>query len=270
MLDYKGRAEGLPYSISRWTDVPADKWLWFRHALARGSMLAIDPRTAFPGRWSLLPEETRALVFWTKNPTALVQDRALLAPYDVWVHLTVTGWTEVEPGAPDLAHALALLEDTVGAYGPDRTVWRFTPIPMLPPGEVVTRFHKIAQVAAKAGLSSVYVAYLQENDLMPEMRSVQDRVNLLDTLSQVAASEGVEVRVCQDDRTLVAVGPLRQRLHVGVCAPATDFGENPPPVMDCGCSLMVDPFTINEACSVGCKYCYAASRTRSPHRRNTT
>src|SRR5580698_706440 len=100
-----GAQEGLPYSLSRWTDVPAAKWGWFRAALAKGEMVAFDQRTGVPSTWSLRVKDTLGLVFWTKDPTNLVEDRACLEGFRVQVHVTITGWHEVEKGAPDLESA---------------------------------------------------------------------------------------------------------------------------------------------------------------------
>ena len=43
-----------------------------------------------------------------------------------------------------------------------------------------------------------------------------------------------------------------------------------PPSEGCGCVLMADPFTINESCTFGCQYCYAADKSLAPKKRNTT
>jgi sulfatase maturation enzyme AslB (radical SAM superfamily) len=43
-----------------------------------------------------------------------------------------------------------------------------------------------------------------------------------------------------------------------------------PPREGCGCALAVDPFTINETCTMGCSYCYAADKSLASKKRNTT
>ena len=68
-----GVDEGVPYSLSRYTDVPNSKWAWFQSCLESKKMVAFDPRKASaPGVWSLQPEDTLGLVFWTKNPMNLL------------------------------------------------------------------------------------------------------------------------------------------------------------------------------------------------------
>lgn len=257
-----GKAENVPYSLSRWTDLPAAKWEWFRQQLKQQWMAAIDQRTSVPAKWSLRPEDTLGLIFWTKDPTNLTKDAHLLKAFpSVKVHMTITGWSEVEKGAPDIDEALALLQGTVEAFGTENVTWRFTPIPTVP--DVLERFERIAKVAAKLGLSRVFVAFLQDNDLMHELRTVAQRKEILSNLGSIGNFYGIQVLLCNDDKELM---DSQSTVALGVCAPP----EGDSPVDRCGCVFVVDPFSINESCVFGCQFCYAADRSSSPKKRNTT
>ena len=83
----------------------------------------------------------------------------------------------------------------------------------------------------------------------------------------------MQVILCNEDSTLRRVSELPENLSAGVCAPPEDFalpGLARPPSEGCGCVLMADPFTVNETCTMGCSYCYAADKTLAPKKRNTT
>jgi len=266
-----GRTEKLPYSLSRWTDLPAAKWPWFQQQLDQGWMIGIDPRTAMPGKWSLSPSETLGLIFWTRNPENLIRNVDRLNGYPLVVHMTLTGWHEVEKGAPDIDEGLALLRDAVAAFGADRVIWRFSPVPVV--SDVVDRFEKIAKEASRLGLQEVYVSFLQENDLVPETRNPRFRLELL---KQIAVrSQGMKVSLCNEDHSVSLgerIGPVN--LAWGVCESGqrfakSSYGVDCPPPEGCGCALAVDPFTINESCTMGCAYCYAADRSLAPKKRNT-
>ncbi len=248
-----GREERVPYSLSRWTDVcgSRNKWDWFKAVVSEGWMFAFDPRTALPSQWSLKPEDTLGLNFWTKDPTNLLADRELLKPYKVKIHLTITGWEEVEKGAPTLREACNLLTWTTLAYGAENVTWRFSPVPVV--ADVVDRFGRICVKASRAGVREVYLAFLQENDLVPETRGVREREELLKKLGERAAVFGIEVRLCADDHQLLQGGSHYNVRH-GVCAGPEDWGGLPP-AEGCGCAIMIDPFTINESCTFGCQYC---------------
>jgi hypothetical protein len=260
-----GREEGIPYSLSRWTDLPGAKWSWFERSLAAGQMIAFDPRTGVPSVWSLKPEDTLGLVFWTKDPRNLVAAQLRLAPYTVTVQGTVTGWSEVEKGAPSMEDAGHLLIEASKAF---KAHWRFSPIPLLPDWVVLERFKILLGYAATAGLKSVFVSFLQPNDRIPETRTVAQRFALLDGMAEEAASFGVRVDLCKDDVSFLGLaGP---KFSVGVCVPPEDFPGPSQALERCGCTLMVDPFTINESCSFGCQYCYAGDQGLAAKKRNTS
>jgi hypothetical protein len=266
-----GKAEGFAYSLSRWTDVPAAKWPWLLENLTRGYMIGFDPTTAVPARWSLRPDDVLGLVFWTKDPTNLIFDKNRLAGRPTKVHVTVTGWAEVEKGAPSLREGANKLAMAANVFGPENVSWRFSPVPIVP--DVAERFDTILAMAAYAGLKSVYLSFLQENDLLPETRSEQERLNILAQVAELGSKRGVRVLLCNEDRLLAKHPGYHPNLGSGVCAPPEDFaleGRALPPSEGCGCVLMVDPFTINETCTMGCVYCYAADKTLADKKRNTT
>jgi hypothetical protein len=266
-----GRELGYPYSFSRYTEVPAGKWEWFQETLQAGRMSGTEPLHGISKMWSLRPEDTLGLVFWTKDPTNLVKGRDLLAGYRVRVHVTVTGWEEAEEGAPGIWEGSLLLQSAVRCFGAERVTWRFSPVPLVP--NVVERFEFILKRAAAAQVSSVYLSFLQPNDLVPEVRSSAERISILSRMATKAQRLGVRVLLCNEDKLLLGKPELHPNLRPGVCAPPSDFalpGRGLPPYEGCGCILMVDHFTVNEACDYKCTYCYAGDQSLSPEKRDTT
>lgn len=234
-------------------------------------MLAFNPQDAIPSRWSLKPAETLGLVFWTKDPSNLIADAAILQDFLVKIHVTVTGWGEVEKGAPSLAQGAQLLCEAARTFGAGNVTWRFSPVPLVP--DVVDRFQRIAAMAEDAGVQSVYLSFLQTNDRMAETRTAEERFVILQEIAKSAGGRGINVRLCNEDGLLRGRVDLSPNLTTGICAPPEDFalsGSAKAPAEGCGCVLMVDPFTVNETCSIGCQYCYAADETLSPRKRNTT
>lgn len=268
-----GREAGFPYSLSRWTDVCGDesKWEWFKSAIKSGMMIGFDPKNGMPARWSLRPDDTLGLVFWTKDPTNLIWDwNPLERGYRVKVHFTLTGWEEVEDRVPSLRQGIATLAMAADVFKPENIYWRFSPVPMV--SDVVPRFDQILAMAAEHGLNRVYLSFLHRNDLMPETRTDTDKMNVLVQIAELAERRGVRVYLCNEDRFLWGIAQPHPNLSSGVCAPPEDFsipGRDLSPSEGCGCALMVDPFTVNETCKLGCKYCYAADKNLSPERRTT-
>jgi len=220
--------------------------------------------------WSLYPEDTLGLVFWTKNPANLIKDAAFLRDYKVKIHVTLTGWREVELDVPSISQGVHLIRAAIDAFGPDVVAWRFSPIPMLPTHDVLQRFWSIADGLRGSGLKRVYASFLHANDLMPETRSQGERLALLWNMAEHIDDFGFEVISCNVDMTALGSAPqVPHNLRKGVCEDGSTFGKG----MDkdtCGCIQTVDPFSVNEACCYTCRYCYAADRALSQIRRNTT
>ena len=266
-----GLAESIPYSLSRWTDLPHGKWGWMREAIKAGWMFAFDPRTGVPDVWSLKPEDTLGLVYWTKDPRNLVRDHELLRPYRVKVHVTITGWTEVEHGAPKAESVIESAAELADLFGVENLTWRFSPVPLVE--DALDRFVKLARPLSQEGFKKVFLSFIQPNDRIEETRSAEQRIELMKQMASAVQDLGVTVLLCNEDRTLLGVGGLPGNLCSGVCAPPEDWslaGRDKPPAEGCGCVLMADPFNFNESCTMGCEFCYAADKTLSPKKRNST
>lgn len=266
MTPRSGRTEAIPYSFSRWTDVPASKWDWFQERLEAGQVEAFDPRTGTPSWWSLKPEDTHSLVFWTKNPTNLLKHWKKLRPYHLVVNVTITGWSEVEHGVPPTEEVLQVYKSLAHRIGRSHLVWRFSPVPVV--RDVIDRFEQIAS-ALKGYTKVVYLSFLQTNDRIPETRGRPTRVGVLEYLDVVASSKGIQIQLCRDDRPLWA-SPRLDAMR-GVCVPPVSLHGGPRPESEtCGCSVMVDPFSFSEHCTMGCEYCYVSDRNLGGGKKNTT
>jgi len=261
-----GVVETVPYSLSRYTDLPAAKWGWFESCLAAEQMIAFDSKTGAPSVWSLAPEETLALVFWTKNPSNLIASQLRLKNYNVVVHMTATGWREVEKGAPTIEEAGRLLVGAAEAFG--NVHWRFSPIPLLPRQMILERFKYLLEYAYRASRREVFVSFLQPNDLIPETRGSSERFDLLNRLAELAAPAGIQVMLCKDDRSFDDWQGAK--FFLAPCVPASDFSRQGLAFEACECVAMVDPFTVNESCSYGCQYCYAGDKSLAAKKRNTS
>lgn len=249
MSALSGRDLRTPYSFSRWTDVPAAKWGWFRERLAEGSFVGFAEQSLTPQRWSLRPEDTEKLVIWTRNPRALFVDRHLLEPYDLHIHHTLTGWCEAEIGSPNPVKGLGDLKMLLDLFGPDRVTWRFTPIPATP--DSLDRWVCLAENLKPYGVKHVTAAFSSGAGYWAEDRSEGERAKLLADMAQV-----LPFTVCGLPYRPVTVGDCR--------------GPEGLEGVVCGCRPMVDPFSINESCVYRCRYCYAADTSLSSQRRNTT
>jgi hypothetical protein len=231
-------------------------------------MQAFDVRTGVPDWWSLAPEETHSLVFWTKVPKNLVADYALLSAYKVKVHVTITGWEEVERGAPNIETATQWASNLSDLVGRENLSWRFSPVPIL--SSVRSLYQRFESIASRmtGKTNSVYLSFLQPNDMIPETRSATECLQIMRELAQIADAYRIRVRLCNVYKDSLDGLGAQQNLSAGVCVPCE--GEPKPQSESCGCAIMVDPFTFNESCTLSCGYCYASDKSLSPKKSNST
>ena len=120
-------------SASRRTDIPRFHFDWMIRRFEEGFALVRNPmnRTQV-SRVSLAPDAVDCIAFWTKDPRVLLArkdelDRAAPAPYFVQFTLNAYG-ADVEAGLPRKAQLLETFRQLAAALGPERVVWRYSPI----------------------------------------------------------------------------------------------------------------------------------------------
>ena len=80
-------------SVSRRTDIPNYYFDWFCNRLREGWLYVRNPMNERQvSRIELMPETVDCIVFWTKNPAAMMNKLSLLDPYSYYVQFTLTGY----------------------------------------------------------------------------------------------------------------------------------------------------------------------------------
>lgn len=119
-------------SVSRRCDIPAWGMDAFMADLEAGHRLVPSPFDARKTkRVSLAPEDVDCLVFWTRNPRAILEREAELRArgYPFIVQVTITGYPRaLEPGAPDREEVAATLHELAARIGSRRIAWRYDPV----------------------------------------------------------------------------------------------------------------------------------------------
>ena len=80
-------------SVSRRTDIPAFYSSWFFNRLKAGFVLVPNPRISKQlSRISLSPDIIDCIVFWTKNPSCMLNKLAELSEYSFYFQFTLTAY----------------------------------------------------------------------------------------------------------------------------------------------------------------------------------
>lgn len=138
----------LIISASRSTDIPAFHAEWFMRRLEEGYVKWTNPFNQKPQYVSF--QNTRAIVFWTKNPAPLLpflsklDDRRI--PYYFQFTLNDYEAERLEPKVPSLEARIETFKKLAEVLGPQRVIWRFDPLILaagLEPDDLIAKIVKI-------------------------------------------------------------------------------------------------------------------------------
>ncbi|OGL61714.1 MAG: hypothetical protein A3I72_16760 [Candidatus Tectomicrobia bacterium RIFCSPLOWO2_02_FULL_70_19] len=270
----EGTVDPQVVSVSRRTDVPAFHVPWLLKRLEEGFAEYRNPFSGQRHRVSLLPEDVRAFVFWTRNPAPLLPhlDR-IGAPF--YFLYTVNGYPEaLERAVPPLGQAVRTFRKLAERVGPGRVRWRYDPIYLSKETDPAFHRRNFARIAsALEGLTRECIASFADmygkvkrnaaklpGDLRPEEGTLEARKALMDELAGMAGERGMRLLACCED-ALVG-GPAGKARCVDPelldrIAPLSG-GKLPlrPTREECGCAASRD-IGAYDTCPHGCVYCYA-------------
>lgn len=117
-------------SASRSTDIPAFYADWFFHRLKVGYSAWTNP---FNGVKSFVSyQNTRFIVFWSKNPEPLLQHIDYLQERNIncYIQYTLNDYVNegLEKGVPALGKRIDTFKRLVNKLGKGRVIWRFDPL----------------------------------------------------------------------------------------------------------------------------------------------
>lgn len=289
-----GTCQGTPagnarvVSASRRTDLPARFPEWLAAVIAAGRAEVLGPagraRTV-----DLRPEAVHTFVLWSKDFSAVLDDRAslrtLLGRYDqLYFLFTVTGLgrTRVEPRVPAPRATLDEVPRLVELAGnPRRVSLRFDPVVFWEEGGRTRSnagfFEELAPAAAANGVRDIRFSIAQWYGKARRRAArlgfpyvdppLEVKLEAAAGLARTAAAFGLSLLSCSQDflaeipgigRSSCIDGRLLTELHPRR-EPASgrkDRTQRP----ECGCTESVDIGSYTQSCPHACVYCYANPR----------
>ncbi|MDR1057915.1 MAG: DUF1848 domain-containing protein [Treponema sp.] len=281
-------------SVSRRCDIPRFQFDWFMKRLEEGFVDVRNPfNAAQVRRVSLKPLDTEVLVFWTRDPRAILSNAETLEGlgFRFYVMTTLTGYPAVlEPMGAAPETVIAAMGGLAEKLGPERSIWRYDPLFLsdsTDPAFHIRNFRRLSQalkgkvrrviisvydeyggakqrIAAleKAGTLKPLPHYTPEGVtlsgvLLPQVRE------LLSALAGMARDAGMEMYACAEAENLEDLGisagscidPGLIAELWGITAEGKDKNQRP----HCRCAPSVDIGRYG-SCPAGCQYCYARGR----------
>ena len=120
-------------SASRATDIPAFYSDWFLHRLKEGYSIWTNPYNP-QQKIKVSYEDTRLIVFWTKNPEPLLRKDGLIdylesKGINCYIQYTLNNYSkELEPNVPDINERIDTFKRMVERIGLGKVIWRSDPL----------------------------------------------------------------------------------------------------------------------------------------------
>ncbi len=262
-------------SASRRTDIPRYYLDWLINRFDEGFALVRNPVSRSQvSRVPLDGASVDCIAFWTKDPAPLLAGverlkRAAPAPFFVQFTLNAYG-ADVEPGLPRKARLIETFQGLSRAIGPERVVWRYSPI--LVGGRYTIEHHLHCFEAIADRLQGCTAACrLSFLDVYPKIARRMAALGLGDVpakqkgplalrLAELGAARGIAVGGCGDE-ALDDAGLARSGcIDAGLVARVAGVDAGAPRGADgrgaCRCAPSVDVGSY-DTCAHGCAYCYA-------------
>lgn len=261
-------------SASRRTDIPAYYSDWFFNRVREGYALVRNPMNAKQiRRIDLRPEAVEGIVFWTKNPTPMLNKLPRLKEYMYYFQFTLNAYDrEVEEGIPSkesiVIPAFQRLSDRIG---PDRVIWRYDPIFLNARYSFQAHIRNFENLAKRLSpyTEKCTISFLDfyrktekrlESLFIREM-SPESQSALAKNLAEIARAYGLKMDACAEKMDLRVYGVERarcidDRLLAKLLGRPLAFRKDKNQRPECGCVESVDIGAYN-TCRGGCRYCYA-------------
>ena len=118
-------------SASRRTDIPSYYSDWFYNRITEGFVYVRNPMNYHQiSQISLSPDVVDGIVFWTKNPTPMIDRLGELEKYIYYFQFTLNSYgTDVERNVPSKNDiVIPTFQKLSSLIGKERIVWRYDPI----------------------------------------------------------------------------------------------------------------------------------------------
>lgn len=256
-------------SASRRTDIPAYYAQWFLRRLEAGFVCVRNPVNFHQvSRIPLSPEVVDGIVFWTKNPTPMLDRLSLLKDYPFYFQFTLTAYAQdLEPGVPNKNEVIIpAFQELSRRIGPERVIWRYDPILLTPKYTIDYHVHYFEELCKRLS-GYTLKCVISFVDLY---RHLGQRFQALDNgeiyelagrFSAIAQKYHLTLETCAERLDLSQFGihhghsvdgELLER-HIGQ---PLSLSKDKNQRDTCGCMTSID-IGMDDSCANGCKYCYA-------------
>ena len=261
-------------SASRRTDIPSYYSDWFFNRIKDGFVYVRNPMNIHQiSKISLSPNIVDGIVFWTKNPTPMLNRLHELNDYTYYFQFTLNPYgIDVEPNVPSKNDiVIPTFQQLSKEIGKDRVIWRYDPIFFN--DKYTFDYHvkyfnlmadKLADYTEKCTVSFLDFYKNTQRNIAPlniADTSYEQRMELMGVFAQIAKEHNIYIDTCAEDIDLQKFNIAHARCidkerfeRLGNYTLTIDKDKNQR--SECGCIASIDIGAYN-TCKNGCLYCYA-------------
>lgn len=260
-------------SVSRRTDIPAFYTDWFFNRIRDGYVFVRNPFNYHQLSYiNLSPSSIDCIVFWTKDPTNILNRLKLLKDYCYYFHVTINGYgNSIERNVPDVNRVIDSFKKLSKYIGKDRVIWRYDPIMISDVFDIKYHTKQFQMIASKLD-SYTNICKLSFLDLYKKTMKNMKGINLTmiddttmkeigERFSKVVENFNIKIETCAETIDLSSVGIYHGKcIDDNLISKITGKKINVPKDKNqrstCQCVASVDIGAYN-SCPHGCRYCYA-------------
>lgn len=253
-------------SVSRRTDIPAFYSDWFFYRIKAGFVDVRNPMNIHRiSRIDIRPSVVDCIVFWTKNPRAMIGRLDELSGYKYYFQFTVNPYDKhIEEEVPLKRSAFDTFRELSDKIGPEKVIWRYDPIFLSDRMDVAYHIRYFEEIAKRlSGFSNRCV--ISFIDLYKRVQTNTSRLNIREpsdaeiqilakSFVSIANSYGFIIQTCAEHIDLSGCGiehgacidPLLISNIIGSCALNVKKDKNQR--KECGCVESVDIGEYNTCC----------------------
>ena len=168
-------------------------------------------------RITLTPDIIDCIVFWTKDPTNILNKLDLLKEYSYYFQITVTSYDkQIERNVASKNNIIASFKKLSAEIGKKKTIWRYDPIILTQKIDIEYHCQQFESLAAELSDSTErciisFVDMYRKSErniksISPIAVSNEVMIEIGEKLSDIACRYGLKIETCSESVDLSSVG----------------------------------------------------------------
>jgi len=260
-------------SVSRRTDIPAYYTDWFFNRLSEGFVYVRNPMNYYQvSKIVLNPDIIDCIVFWTKDPTQIIERLDELKDYNYYFQITITSYDEsLERNIRDKRKIIDAFQKLSKKIGKEKVIWRYDPIIINEELNIEYHTRKFEELASElSGYTDLCIISFMDpykkternmKSIKPVNITKQMMYEIGSKLYEITKKYNLKINTCSEEIDLHEISIehgkcIDDKLISKIIGQEIKIEKDKNQRKSCGCITSIDIGTYN-TCSNGCIYCYA-------------